>query len=373
MVKFELSAKGMLLIGAAALAAWAVVQVWAVVILVIVAFIFMAALLPYLEWLVRKGVPRAGAVAIILVAVLAIIGGLFSAVIPAIVEEFGSIRDDLPQDAQRLEEFLQNFGIDVELSDRAQEIDWGEIISGRVAVDYGQRVVFGILSAGTVIVLTAYLLNDAPKMKAYLFRFLPHAREAEADQVIEALGRVVGGYIRGQIITSVLISAFTLVVLLAAGVPNALGFAILAGFADVIPLVGAFIAIIPVTFAAFRESSAQAIGVLVALLFYQQLEDRYIVPRVYGSTLGLQPMVVLLAVLVGGELLGIPGILLALPAAAALKVGIDFFLDRRDPTNALSPLVPDSEVLAPDDEITRAKPSRRSRLRFGRGGRAPRE
>ena len=80
MVKFELSAKGMLLIGAAALAAWAVVQVWAVVILVIVAFIFMAALLPYLEWLVRKGVPRAGAVAIILVAVLAIIGGLFSAV-----------------------------------------------------------------------------------------------------------------------------------------------------------------------------------------------------------------------------------------------------------------------------------------------------
>ena len=85
------------------------------------------------------------------------------------------------------------------------------------------------------------------------------------------------------------------------------------------------------------------------MLVYQQFEDRFLVPRVYGSTLGLQPMVVLVAVLVGGELLGIPGILLALPAAAAGKVILDLFLDRRDPTNVFAWKNQDVEVAAPDD------------------------
>ncbi|MFN0093910.1 MAG: AI-2E family transporter [Dehalococcoidia bacterium] len=372
MIKLEVSPKGLLLVGGAAVAIWALFQVWTVVLLMVVAFIFMAALLPYLNWLVRRGVPRAGAVLLVLAGVLVIVGALFAAVIPAMIDEFGSIKDDLPQDAQRLEDFLDNFGIEAELSDRAEEINWSGLVSGRVAVDYGQRVIFGIISSVTILVLTAYLLNDAPKMKAYLFRFIPDEREAEAERVIEALGRVVGGYIRGQIITSALITTFTLIVLLAADVPNAFGFAILAGFADIIPLVGAFIAIIPATFAAFRESATQAVIVLIALLIYQQLEDRFIVPRVYGSTLGLQPLVVLVAVLVGGELLGIPGILLALPAAAALKVAIDILLDRRNPTNALAPLHSTVEVAAPDDpphehgdEPSQQKPPRSRRGRRG--------
>lgn len=349
MLKFELSFRGLVVLGLAILAIWVLAQIWSVLLLVIVAFIFMAALLPYVELFVRWHVPRVLAVLLVLLMVLTVIGGLFAIVVPAMIDEFTDIHAHLPEYAQDMEDFLADFNVNVELSKYADDIDWGNLISGRVAVDYTQRVVFGVLSGVTVVVLTAYLLNDAPKMRSYLLRFIPDVREREIDEVLQALKRVVGGYIRGQIITSVAIALFTMIVLTVLGVKNAVAFGVLAGFADIVPLIGAFIAIIPPTAGAFQESPTHALIVLGALLVYQQFEDRFLVPRVYGSTLGLQPMVVLVAVLVGGELLGIPGILLALPAAAAGKVILDLFLDRRDPTNVFAWKNQDVEVAAPDD------------------------
>lgn len=88
---------------------------------------------------------------------------------------------------------------------------------------------------------------------------------------------------------------------------------------------------------------------LVLLILYQQFEDRFLVPRVYGRTLNLPPIVVLIAVLAGGELLGVPGVLLALPATAAGRVGLDFWLERHHPFGH-EPL-PKDEAFAPDDPV----------------------
>jgi predicted PurR-regulated permease PerM len=112
-------------------------------------------------------------------------------------------------------------------------------------------------------------------------------------------------------------------------VPNALAFAVIAAFADVIPIVGALIATIPPVAAALQDSWTKALVVLIALLAYQQFEDRYLIPRVYGRTLNLPPIIVLIAVLSGAELLGITGVLLALPLAAAGRVALDYVLENR--------------------------------------------
>jgi len=155
--------------------------------------------------------------------------------------------------------------------------------------------------------------------------------------------RVVGGYLRGQAITSISIAVFTFVLLRIVGVPNALAFAVLAGFADVIPLIGALIAIVPPVAAALQESSTQALVVLVCLMAYQQFEDRLLVPRVYGRTLNLPPVIVLIAVLAGAELLGITGVLLALPLTAAGRVGLDYLIQNRQIL-----LGPDVNTAGPD-------------------------
>jgi predicted PurR-regulated permease PerM len=105
--------------------------------------------------------------------------------------------------------------------------------------------------------------------------------------------------------------------------------------------------------AALQESSTQALIVLAALVAYQQFEDRILVPRVYGRTLNLPPVIVLIAVLAGAELLGITGVLLALPLTAAGRVGLDYLMQNRE--ILLGP-ASGEQVLAPDEPPVTARP-----------------
>jgi predicted PurR-regulated permease PerM len=365
LIRLEISYRAVLLIALMIISLWALTKLWPILLLIITAFIFHAALLPYVEWLVARRVPRTLAVVAIILAIIAALAGLSALVVPAMVDEFNDLRNDLPEDAQDFENFLDDFGINVELSDRARDINWDELISGEAAVDYGQRALTILLGAITVVVITAYLLVDTPRLSRFMYQFVPPGREPDMKHFLNAMSRVVGGYIRGQVVTSACIFVFTLVVLLAAGVPNAIAFAVLAAFVDIIPLLGATIAVVFPTIAAFQESPTQAIIVLALLLLYQQFEDRILTPRVYGQTLNLPPLVVLIAVLVGGRLLGVAGVLLAMPAAAVARVAFDYWMEREGP--GLLPVGPPEGPLAPDEgtaqkEATRGRRTRRSKV-----------
>lgn len=359
MFKVEVSYRGLVVVGLALITLWALLLLWPVVLLVITSFIVMAALLPYVEWMVKRGMHRVVAVLVVILFILVGLGSMVAIVAPAVFDEFRDLRDNLPKYAADVEKLGADLGFDTDrwnLPERAEEIEWSNLISGSQAVDFGQRVAFGVFTGFTILVLSAYLLVDTHRMRTFLFRFIPEERKPDADHFIHALGRVVGGYVRGQLITSAIIGVFTMTVLLVVDVPNAVAFGVLAAFADIIPLVGAFIAIIPPVLAAFQESPTQALIVLGALLAYQQFEDRYLVPKVYGQTLNLPAIIVLIAVLAGAELMGIAGVLLALPAAAAGRVVLDYYLDRREG----GPFVADDQgrtILAPDDPAERVSHS----------------
>ena len=347
MFKLEISYQGIILIIALLVGLWLLTKLWPVVIMVVTATIFMTALLPYVEWLVKRGLPRTASVLLLLVGIVLFLAGLFALIVPAMIDEFQNLKDNLPANARDAEDFLDNFGIHVELQQKARDIDWNELLTGEAAFNFGQQVVFTILTIVTIAVLTAYLLIDIPRLSRFVYQFVPPGREPEFNSVLESLSRVVGGYIRGQVVTSAAITVFTMVLLFSAQVPNAIAFAVLAGFLDIIPLVGAILAVFLPSVAAFQESPEQALIVFIGLVAYQQFEDRFLVPRVYGQTLNLPPLVVFVAVLVGGQLFGIPGVLLALPAAAAARVGLDYFIERRGGLVA-GPVAPKDEPLAPD-------------------------
>jgi predicted PurR-regulated permease PerM len=346
MVKLELSYRAILLLAAIVIAVLVFSTIWTIVVIVATSFIFMAALLPYVEWLVAHRVPRVASVVLILAVILGVLAGLAALVVPAAIDEFRDLKDNLPDDARRLEEFLDDFGIEVKLEDRARNIDWNRVVSGESAVNYGQRALSVLVAILTIIAMTAYLLADTPRMSRFLYQFVEPGREPEVERWLGALRKVVGGYIRGQVITSAAITAFTFIVLFLAGVPNAIAFAALAGFVDIIPIVGATIAVVLPAVAAFGESPTQAVIVLIALMAYQQFEDRFLSPRVYGATLNLPPVIVLVAVLIGGAMFGIPGVLLALPAAAVARVGLDYYLEKRQVAIATTGTA--EEVAAPD-------------------------
>jgi predicted PurR-regulated permease PerM len=342
LIRLEVSYRGIIMVGLGLLSLWALTQLWPVVVLVLASLIIMMGLLPYVEAMVQRGIPRSAAVLFMLLAFVAILLGLLSLVVPALIDEFKDLRNNLPDSAHEIDKILHSFDINTNLEQRARDINWDEIISGRAAVSAGQRVLTVTISVITVVAMTAYFLIEMPSLARFVYQFIPEERRKAYDELFQDISRVVGGYLRGQFITSLTIGIYTFVVLRIVGVANPLAFAVLAGFADIIPLVGAFIATIPPVAAALEQSSTHAAIVLGLLLAYQQFEDRFFVPRVYGRTLNLPPIIVLIAVLAGAELLGITGVLLALPLTAAGRVWLDYMLRQRGVS--LSPIEPSPEA-----------------------------
>lgn len=362
MLRLEVSYRGIIAVILALVALWALFELWPVILLVLVSVLLMLGLLPFVDGLVRRGASRGFAVILILVAILGFIILMFSVMVPALIDESTSAKENLPDSAREIENLLSHLGIHVELQEKAREFDWNDLLSGPDAVNAGQQLLNATLAIITVLVMTAYLLADTPRMGRFLGQFIPDDRKDESERLFQAMSRVVGGYLRGQLITSLAIGIFTFVMLTILGVPNPLAFAVFAAFADVVPLVGALAATIPPTAAALQDSATKALIVVIGMIVYQQFEDRFLVPRIYGRMLNLPPIIVLIAVLAGAELLGIIGVLLALPLTAAARVAVDFMIEnRRLPIISVDDdrksTYQDADLLAgPGDEEAEARP-----------------
>jgi predicted PurR-regulated permease PerM len=142
-------------------------------------------------------------------------------------------------------------------------------------------------------------------------------------RILQNLEAIVGGYMRGQIITSAALGVFTYLLLVFLNVPNALSLGLFATLADVIPFIGGLLASAPAVLSALSRGLPVGIVVLVALFVYQEVENRVLVPWVYGRALRLSPTTLVLALFAGGTLLGMLGTLLALPIAAGLQMMLE--------------------------------------------------
>jgi predicted PurR-regulated permease PerM len=157
-------------------------------------------------------------------------------------------------------------------------------------------------------------------MQGVLYALVPRRYHMRLARILQNLEVIVGGYVRGQLITCVAIGIFTFLLLTVLHVPNALALALVAALADVIPFIGGLLATTPAVLSALPQGLPVALVVLVAMVAYQELESRILVPRVYGRVLRLSPTTVVLSLLAGGILLGVIGALLALPIAAGLQM-----------------------------------------------------
>jgi predicted PurR-regulated permease PerM len=172
----------------------------------------------------------------------------------------------------------------------------------------------------STLFLSIYLLADPVRSKGILYAVVPRHYHIKLARILLELKVIVGGYMRGQLITSVAIFTFVFALLSIYNVDNALALALFAGLTDIIPFVGGYVASAPVIIAMIPAGTTAVIVVTILMVLYQEFESRILVPRVYGRTLRLPPAIVLVALLVGGTLAGIVGALLALPIAAGLQM-----------------------------------------------------
>jgi predicted PurR-regulated permease PerM len=296
-----------------------------VVMCLVLALFLVGTLGPSIAWLEKRGVRRVhGTVGVFSLLFLGV-GAVGALTLPPLVAQVVAIAHDEPALRARLAESLSHARIAAPLAESLRNLHYDKLVAGSAATAFAYSThaaeVVAYLVSGVFLAL--YVMIDRDRLRGGLYAVVPRAQHIRLTRILLNLEVIVGGYIRGQLLTSALMASFTFVLLTACGVKTALALGVLAGAADIFPYVGVLLAVGPAVAAAWSRGPGVAAIVLVAMLAYEELESRILVPRIYGRALKLPSSIVLFALLVGGTLLGIPGALLALPVAAAIRMLVE--------------------------------------------------
>ena len=306
-----------------AVGVWLVVRLWQVVLLLAVAAMLVGALQPFVARLELRGWTRARALTAVFAVLVCLVAGLGLLTLPPLVAQVTQLVSRAPDHRDAAVRWLEGHSFLAPLSASLQGADVNQALArgGRWALQASQRALFVLGFLVTAIFLAAYLMADRERVRGALYALVPRRHHLRTAHVLASLERIVGGYVRGQVITSAVLAAYTFAVLQALDVPQPVPLAVFAGITGLVPFVGGLLATVPLALVAVGAHGYRAgLAVLALLVAYQEFESRILVPRVYGRTLRLPAASVIVAVLCGGALLGVAGALLALPTAAALRM-----------------------------------------------------
>jgi predicted PurR-regulated permease PerM len=299
-------------------------EIWPLITLIALAVMLATALAPYLAVLEHRGVSRPWALTIVATTLIAAFAALVAVIVPGLVIQTRDLITNSDSYARSLQLLLAQHGIHANLVRAWHSVPAKLSSLNSTFLDAAVALINSLIAMATVVFLTLYLLSDQERIKAFFVGMFPAGRRPHVLMILAELRRQVGGYVRGQLITSGLAAVFSFIVLTLAGVPNALTLSVYVGVADLVPMFGQLLGTIPSVLIALTISPLRAAIVLGGFVLYQQLENHLIVPRVYSKTMRVSPLVALVALLVGAKLLGMLGMLVALPVVAALPVILDF-------------------------------------------------
>ncbi len=305
---------------------------------IFIALFLALALNPAVDRLEARLKRRGVATGLVYIAALAVVIGIGFLFIPTLVTQVNDFAGKVPDYLNDLTKGRGRLGFlqtKYHLVDKARDaLKQGGAsklfgISG-TALALAQGVVNAVLATVTIAFMTLFMLLEGRKWIESFFSLLAPGPQRRWRAVGHDIYRTVGGYVTGNLLISLIAGGLTTIVLLVVGVPYAVALGLIVAILDLIPLAGATIAAIIVGAVAFLHSIPAGIIVIVFFIVYQQVENHILQPIVYGKTVQLSPLVVLIAVLIGAQLAGVLGALAAIPVAGSLQVVfVDWLRHRR--------------------------------------------
>jgi predicted PurR-regulated permease PerM len=302
---------------------WVVMTLWPELIFIAISVLLAVALEPLVVWLNDRGVPRGVSVALLAILLVTALGVLVGFVLPPLISQLGELVTNLPHLRDEVlaglrpgDSFSRHFIQRLFALPTTPQV---EAQLSKLLV-WGEATVSGIISTLLVLVIALYLLLDGRRLYAWLLAYVPRLHRKRVADTIPEVTKVIYAFVRGQAVVSAAFAVYTASVLAALGVPAVVPLALLAAACDILPVVGVILAIVPAAALALTVSPMAALAVVALYLAYHMFEVYFLVPRLYGSTLRLSTLTVLLALLVGGTLQGIVGALLVLPVVAAYPI-----------------------------------------------------
>jgi predicted PurR-regulated permease PerM len=306
---------------------------------ILISLFLALALNPAVEWFQRRGLRRRGLAAaltyLLTLAFFVAIGFLF---IPTLVNQVNDFVQKLPDYAHDITHGRGRLGF-LETKYHIQERIEAAIKDGGAskvlglsgaAVSIAKGVITIVVATVTIAFMTFFMLLEGPAWMDRFYSLLPERSQQRWRKVGHDIYRTVGGYVTGNLLISLIAGGLTTIVLLIMGVPYAVALGLIVAILDLIPLAGATIAAILIGVVAFLHSIPAGIVVVIFFIVYQQVENHLLQPVIYGRTVQLSPLAVLISILIGAELAGILGALAAIPVAGSIQVVlVDWLRERR--------------------------------------------
>ncbi|OGH69807.1 MAG: hypothetical protein A3C90_03265 [Candidatus Magasanikbacteria bacterium RIFCSPHIGHO2_02_FULL_51_14] len=325
------------------LALYLLYLVWNIALILFVSLILSALIGPFADWFQKKRIPRALAVLLIYVILFGILGFVIAFLAPVVARDVPALVDNLGkawvglqenESWQKILEGVQNaqaslsrYGASAGEAAVARP-DVGGTISGVYSTLSG--LFGGVVTFILILVMTFYLVVQEDPLKKIVHSVVPDERVPYVANLIQRMRDKLGLWIRGQMILSAIIGLAVFLGLSLLGVKYASVLALIAALLEFIPYVGPIMASIPALFLAFSQGGLIKLALVFAMfVVIQQLENNLLVPKVMQRAVGLNPVISIVALLVGAQLAGILGALVAIPVATALSVFIHDVLEKK--------------------------------------------
>jgi predicted PurR-regulated permease PerM len=314
-----------------------------VLFLLTLAILLATAIEPLVNRLRRGPFTRGSGVLTVYTLIVILIGVPAYALIPNVVSQAASFTETLPARLQSLRPYVENVQ-----PRAAQGFALGALDNAIQAVQAPQRPVaqeqvieasataaHTLVSFFSVFVLAYYWLVERASIKRVILRTVPVRHARSVNTVWMEVEEKLGGWVRGQLLLMLAIGVMATVGYVLLGLPNPILLGVAAALFEIIPMIGPFLAFAPAVLVALATvDPTRALEVAAYALLIQQIESNILVPRVMGRTVGVSPMTVLIGILVGTSLAGLPGAFLAVPLAGALQVILAHVLRTEDPSQS---------------------------------------
>lgn len=309
-----------------------------VLIVFLFGLIIASAIAPFANWLDQKGLPRLWGVLLLFLVVLGLFALIASLVVPSLSADVDQLVTTLPAVFEKVSTSLENvqqgaptyldFVSEIQnilsaLSSYLQQSS--QSIIGLVVGIFG-----GVIAFIAVLVISFYLSVTKKGIESFLGSVVPEKYESYVIDLWKRAERKVGLWLQGQLLLALIVGLVVYVGLSLMGIKFALILGLLAFAFEIVPVVGPVLAAIPAVVLAFLQDPTLGLWVIVFYVVVQQLENHILVPVVMGKTVGLNPVVVIIALLVGGQLAGIAGMILSIPVATVIVEVIDDLAKKKE-------------------------------------------
>ena len=296
---------------------WFVYVTRGIIASIFIAYIITAAMMPVVNFFQRRGFPRILAVVIPYALSLIVIFSLIFPLIPFSITQINALIIGLPN---YIDQAAKVLGISIERSQITAFANQELGALGKNAFEVTRQFFGGVFSTLTIFIIALYMTLYHDQFKHTFAKLFHRDDRSHVEDTFELVDDKLGAWLRGQILLSLTIGFFTWVALSLVGLNYALPLALLAGFLEIIPTIGPILAAIPAVIVALNVSPTMALVVIGIYILIQLAENNIIVPKIMQHAVGLNPVVIIIAILVGAELLGITGALLSLPFVSFVTV-----------------------------------------------------